>query len=130
MELHKKLKSLREERRYSQEYMALQLGISQNAYSRIELGITKISIERLKSLSKILGISIHQLIQPGEEAKSGESFRVSVNVQENELYERIIREKEEVIAILREQNQSMRRLLDRLQAEEQSKAASNHTKEA
>lgn len=119
MELHRKLKSLREERRYSQEYMALQLGISQNAYSRIELGITKISIERLKSLSKILGVSIHQLIHPGEETKANDHFRVPVNLQENELYERIIREKEEVIAILREQNQAMRRLLDRMQSEEQ-----------
>lgn len=47
---------------YSQEYMGLKLGISQNAYSKIELGITSLSIGRLFKIAKILEIDPLKLI--------------------------------------------------------------------
>lgn len=114
MELHKKLKSLREEHRISQEKIALGLGISQNAYSRIELGITKISIERLKKLAQILQVSIYDILDQGDNEFHGIQPGLPEKKDQIELYERIIQEKDEVIAILREQNLSMRQLIEKL----------------
>ncbi|MCY4779870.1 helix-turn-helix transcriptional regulator [Sphingobacterium sp. UT-1RO-CII-1] len=42
----------------SQEYMAEQLGISQNVYSRIERGTVKLDIERLHQIAVILDINV------------------------------------------------------------------------
>jgi transcriptional regulator with XRE-family HTH domain len=38
------------------------LGISQNAYSKIELGYTKITVERLFHIAYILDVDIYELI--------------------------------------------------------------------
>jgi transcriptional regulator with XRE-family HTH domain len=47
---------------YSQEYVALQLGISQRAYSKIETGKTKLTVVRLEQISRILECKIEDLI--------------------------------------------------------------------
>lgn len=49
-----KIRHLRRNREYSQEYMALLLNISQNAYSRLENGKTPITIDRLYHICIIL----------------------------------------------------------------------------
>lgn len=56
------IRKVREERNYTQEYLALKLGISQNAYSKIELGYTKITVERLFHIAHILDADIYELI--------------------------------------------------------------------
>ncbi|HTI57588.1 helix-turn-helix transcriptional regulator [Mucilaginibacter sp.] len=48
------IRKIREHRNYTQEYLAAKLHISQNAYSKIELGYTKITVERLFQISEIL----------------------------------------------------------------------------
>jgi transcriptional regulator with XRE-family HTH domain len=53
-------------RGYSQEFMALQLHISQNAYSRIERGVTKLDIERLDAIAALLGVTIEFLLKESE----------------------------------------------------------------
>ncbi|KGE14877.1 helix-turn-helix domain-containing protein, partial [Sphingobacterium deserti] len=53
-------------RGYSQEFMALQLHISQNAYSRIERGVTKLDIERLDAIAALLGVTIEFLLKEGK----------------------------------------------------------------
>ena len=55
----------REQKNYTQEYLALKLNISQNAYSKIELGYTKITVERLFQIAGILELNIMDLIAPG-----------------------------------------------------------------
>ncbi len=52
MNASEKLRKLRIEKGYSQEYMAAKLGLSQSAYSKIERGKTKLTIERLERLSE------------------------------------------------------------------------------
>ena len=49
-------------RNYSQDYLAYKLGISQNAYSKIELGYTQIKLERLVSIAEILKVELYNLI--------------------------------------------------------------------
>lgn len=49
-----KIRHLRRNKEYSQEYMAVLLNISQNAYSRLENGKTPITIDRLYQICIIL----------------------------------------------------------------------------
>jgi transcriptional regulator with XRE-family HTH domain len=48
------IRRIREFKDYTQDYLAIKLGISQNAYSKIELGYTKITVERLFQIAEIL----------------------------------------------------------------------------
>lgn len=48
------IKRLRKEKGYSQEYVAEKLGLSQNAYSKIELGYSGISIKKLFQFAELL----------------------------------------------------------------------------
>lgn len=55
---------IRREKKYKQEYMAARLNISQNAYSKVELGYTDISLERLFELAAIFEIDPMELVIP------------------------------------------------------------------
>lgn len=50
----KNIRDARLIRNYSQDYLGRRLGISQNAYSKIELGKTEITITRLGLLAEVL----------------------------------------------------------------------------
>lgn len=50
------IRKFRNKRGYSQEFMSDKLGISQNAYSKIESGATKLKTETLEKIVRILGI--------------------------------------------------------------------------
>jgi transcriptional regulator with XRE-family HTH domain len=56
------IRNKREELNYTQEYLAAKLNISQNAYSKIELGYTKITVERLFQIADILETELADLI--------------------------------------------------------------------
>ena len=48
---------------YTQEYVAYKLNISQNAFSKIELGHTKITVERLLQITEILDCELKELLK-------------------------------------------------------------------
>lgn len=56
------IRKKRDEKKYTQEYLAYKLNISQNAYSKIELGYTKITVERLFQIAEVLEISATELL--------------------------------------------------------------------
>ena len=56
------IKKYREMRNYSQKYVATQMGMSQNAYSKIENNITGLTVQHVKELSKILEVPITDLL--------------------------------------------------------------------
>lgn len=56
------IRKIREYRDYTQDYLAAKLKISQNAYSKIELGYSKLTIERLFQVAEILDIQATQLL--------------------------------------------------------------------
>ena len=60
-----KVRMLREGIGYSQEYVANKLEISQQAYSKLEKNPDSATLERLKQLSEVLGVSINSIV--GEE---------------------------------------------------------------
>lgn len=49
-------------RNYTQDYLACKLGISQNAYSKIELGITPVTVKRLFVIAETLDVDVNVLI--------------------------------------------------------------------
>lgn len=57
------IRKIREFRNYTQEYLAAKLKISQNAYSRIELGYTRLTLERFFHIAIILEIDELELLK-------------------------------------------------------------------
>jgi len=60
------IRAIREELGYSQEYMAIKLGIGQNGYSKIELGYTRITVDRLFEIANILNTDVFVLLQQSQ----------------------------------------------------------------
>jgi transcriptional regulator with XRE-family HTH domain len=57
-----KIKSIRELKNYTQEYMADQLGVTQAGYSKIEKGKTILSYVKLVEIARILDVSVEDII--------------------------------------------------------------------
>jgi transcriptional regulator with XRE-family HTH domain len=57
------IKKNREAKNFTQEYVAKQMNMSQNAYSKIENGNTQLTVHHLKELSRVLEISILDLLR-------------------------------------------------------------------
>ncbi len=57
-----KIKKLRELRNLTQEHMAKSIGISQGAYSRIELGESEVTYSKLEKISEELGMKPEEVI--------------------------------------------------------------------
>lgn len=119
-----KLRLLREFRNYSQEYIAEKLGITQNAYSRIENNQTKITAERLGKLAAILNISPMELLSEKEpvihfsEVTSHHPLREEhwkeMIDNTRELYGQVISGKDEKIAHLESEISLLRKERDRI----------------
>ena len=56
------IRKIREFRNYTQDYLAAKLKISQNAYSKIELGYSNITLTRLVEITEILEIELADII--------------------------------------------------------------------
>jgi len=56
------IRKIREYRDYTQDYLAAKLKISQNAYSKIELGYSKLTLERLFQIASIIDVDVTHLL--------------------------------------------------------------------
>ena len=66
---------MREYRNYTQDYLAAKLKISQNAYSKIELGYSKITLNRFIEIAEILEVELIDLISN----RGIESFQLKIS---------------------------------------------------
>lgn len=64
------IRKIRESKNYTQDYLAAKLGISQNAYSKIELGYSSITLSRLIRISEVLEIELTELFTPYNDGTS------------------------------------------------------------
>ena len=55
------IKFIRNQKAYSQDYLAAKLRITQNAYSKLELGKTQLSISKLYKIADILEVDVRRL---------------------------------------------------------------------
>jgi len=119
-----KLRVLREFRNYSQEYIAEKLGITQNAYSRIENNQTKMTAERLGRLAIILNIPPMELLSDKEPILHFSDAAPFIPPKEDhwkemientrQLYGQVICSKDEKIAFLENEIHTLRRERDKI----------------
>lgn len=57
------IKKYREIKNYSQKHVASKMGISQNAYSKIENNLTQLTVHHIKQLSKIFEVPVTDLLK-------------------------------------------------------------------
>jgi transcriptional regulator with XRE-family HTH domain len=63
------IRDVRLYKNYSQEYLAKKLKISQNAYSKIECGNTKVTLKTLIAIAEVLGIGLIEIENVREDAE-------------------------------------------------------------
>ncbi|MDO5607878.1 MAG: helix-turn-helix transcriptional regulator [Capnocytophaga sp.] len=108
------IRKTREQKNYTQEFMAESLDISQRAYSSIESGKTQLTVDRLFEISKTLQTSVSELLGLDNSNVYTNNFNNNgtkntgtlvfhkENLEEiKNLYERIIAIKDEEITFLR-----------------------------
>ena len=60
------IRKTREQKNYTQEYMAAQLDIDTKSYSNLENGISKLSVDRLLRISEILETTPESFLNPAQ----------------------------------------------------------------
>ena len=104
----------RELKGFSQDYVAKQLDVTQQAYSQMEKNPDSMTLKRLKDLCKILDVELIALldednvyVQQNFHQQGGNAATkmiISTGSDENkQLYERLLSEQKEEILFLREQ---------------------------
>lgn len=116
MNTGEKIRKIRFLKGLSQEYLASKLGISQNSLSKIELGETKVSEERLNQLSKILELSPEEIINFDDKHyfQNNNSLQYDSKLNNSHLdHEELISAYKEQIKLLKEQCSVFKELLRR-----------------
>lgn len=121
------MKILRESRNFSQEYIAGKLGINQNAYSKLENGKVKITLERIRQLAEIYNVKpeyflsidlpvINYNIGPNSHGGFIDKYVNNSNYFDPELIhkllferDKIISEKDAIIGYLKNEVQDLRK---------------------
>ena len=68
MKINDKVRFMRKERGWAQEFMAEKLDMTPNSYSNIERGITDIQNSRLEQIAKVFGVDLLDLYNFGEKS--------------------------------------------------------------
>lgn len=66
MKINDKIRFLRESKNWSQEEMAMRLGMSTNGYSKIERGETNLTIPKLEKIVEVFDTDILEVMSLGE----------------------------------------------------------------
>lgn len=124
VKIGERIKHLREQRNYSQEYIASKLNISQRAYSKIETGETKLSVDNLfkiaetleTSINSVLGIDGNNIFNNSFTITTGDGMVINKSTSDkiHELYETIIKAKNEEILRLQHQMDSFLKTIEKL----------------
>jgi transcriptional regulator with XRE-family HTH domain len=64
MKVGEKIKQIRKDKGLQQKAVALEVGLDQSNYNKVENGAREPSLEVLQKLSAILGVSIDELLSP------------------------------------------------------------------
>ena len=113
VKIGERIKHFREQRNYSQEYLASKLNISQRAYSKMETGETKLSVDNLFKIAETLETSINNILGMDGNNVFNNSFTIttgdgmvinkSASEKVQELYESMIKSKDAEILRLQQQ---------------------------
>ncbi len=67
MEIHDKIRVMREVNHWTQEDVAEKLGMSANGYSKIERGLSKPNLEKLQQIANIFNIDVIEFAEKERE---------------------------------------------------------------
>jgi transcriptional regulator with XRE-family HTH domain len=97
MDYGKKVRQFREKKGISQEYMATQLDMSQNAYSKLELGDTRLRVDTLKQISDILEVNPADfMLEESEQYKFNQSNTTVTTANSLAIYQQSFDEERKV----------------------------------
>ena len=114
IKIGERIKHLREQRNYSQDYVASKLSISQRAYSKIETGETNLSVDKLLKIAEVLEMSLNKILDMDGNAvynnfhtHNGEGIvmQKTYKERENDLVDQLLKSKDEQIALLKTHNE-------------------------
>ncbi|MCR6641096.1 MAG: helix-turn-helix domain-containing protein [Sporocytophaga sp.] len=129
-----KIRKLRELKGFKQENMAELLGVSQSSYSKMESDEMEISKERLEQISKILGLSVQDIMSFDEHMffnqmnshssgynnnQHGTGYTINqygMHDNERKLYEEKIKMLEEKNRLLEELNELQKKEIDQFKS--------------
>ena len=123
--IHTKIKKLREQSGLTQQEFADKLNVHLKTWQKIENGITKLDIERLQQIAEILETTVEDLINVEDSVyinaiKDNDvgfnNSTVTINHKSEEeklLYERLISEKDKIIADKDKEIAFLRELLNK-----------------
>lgn len=110
MDILSNIREIRKEKGISHEAMAVNLGISQAAYTKLENKETKLTVDRLYKIAEILDTKIEKLLDLNTNKIYQQEFKdQSTNYQEiqnlyqenKDVYERLIESKDEQIVFMK-----------------------------
>lgn len=116
MHIGQKVKKIRELKNFTQTHVASELGITQSAYSKIEIGETEVSYTKLIRIAEVLGVSTEEIVSFNDQMifnvmhnQNGNGFVVNKGISDNEkkLYE-------DQISVLKEEVSYLKKVLDKL----------------
>lgn len=112
MEVHEKIRVMREINQWSQEQMAEKLEMSPTGYAKIEHGKTNLTLDKLKQIAQIFNIDVVELIAANDRSfffsigdNTNNHNYVGVNevvAMENEKLKLLLEAKENEIIVLKE----------------------------
>jgi transcriptional regulator with XRE-family HTH domain len=111
MNVGENIKRIREIKRLTQEGVAKSLGMSVTAYGNIERGDADLNFKKLAEIAEALEVDEKEIINFNNDVfnqtvqSSGHGYQGTNNIYhiEKELFDKIIKDKDEEIAFLREQ---------------------------
>lgn len=112
-----KIKKLRELKNLTQEHIAKSIGVSQGAYSRMELGETEITYSRLEKISEQLGMKPEEVIAFNESVVFNVMNNQTGNglvINNNQISEADKNLYEQQIVMLKEENAYLKKVIDGL----------------
>lgn len=116
-----KIRKLRDSLGYSQEFVAAKMGIAQNTYSKIESGQSPLTVERAKKLAELFDVEFDFFYSDTDSGvvnnNHGNDYKFIINPEtyienQKELFEMLLREKDEQILYLKSELERVKSQLD------------------
>lgn len=131
MRLHEKLRSLRQQKGWSQEEIGYYLNMSGSAYGCIERGETNIPLSRLEDIARIFGVELADLFNMNDKStfhagdnntltnllcinSSIDSLKLQHELEKCHL---MIEQKDKEIEYLKQQNLDLRKVVELLESQ-------------
>lgn len=119
MHIGQKIKKLRELKNLTQSHLASELGLTQSAYSKIELGESEVTYGRLEKISAVLGLKPEEVIAFNDQmvfniSNNPSGGNVFSNIHQNGLTENERKLYQDQIAFLNKELDYLKKLIENL----------------